>query len=109
MKRYDYSTNLEFPNLRESNSGRFVFYDEVQANITELQSTITMQDLVLQKRQAEIDALKDSLAAENDLKTRNAELFNQLYAMHKSFSEDMYIKARRELEDVLEKNKQEKE
>ena len=61
------------------------------------------------EHQAEIDELKDSLAAENDLKTRNAELFNQLYAMHKSFSEDMYVKARRELEDVLEKNKQEKE
>ena len=66
-------------------------------------------DEKISNMQAEIDELKDSLAADNDLKTRNAELFNQLYAMHKSFSEDMYIKALRELEDVLEKNKQEKE
>ena len=37
------------------------------------------------------------------------ELVKMLTLMHESFSEDMYIKPRRELEELLAKHKQEKE
>ena len=62
MKRYDFNPNT-IRNPDELTYGDYVEYDEAQAEIDALAAKNSMAHILIQDRDAEIDALKSELAA----------------------------------------------